>query len=71
MAAMCMSPFLLLPSAMPPRAAITKGPTVSATVGTIARRPLRAVLVALHALLVALLAAALLTAPRPPPRRPP
>ncbi|NUR64927.1 MAG: PHB depolymerase family esterase [Streptomyces sp.] len=48
---------------MPPRAAITKGPTVSATVGTLARRPLRAVLVALHGMLVALLAAALLTAP--------
>ncbi|PWI20165.1 esterase [Streptomyces sp. Act143] len=48
---------------MPPRAVITKGPTVSATVGTIARRPLRAVLVALHGMLVALLAAALLTAP--------
>lgn len=63
MAAMCMPPFLLLPSAMPPRAAITKGPTVSATVGTLARRPLRAVLVALHGMLVALLAAALLTAP--------
>lgn len=63
MAAMCMPPFLLLPSAMPPRAAITKGPAVSATVGTLARRPLRAVLVALHGMLVALLAAALLTAP--------
>ncbi|KUN17083.1 esterase [Streptomyces antibioticus] len=48
---------------MPPRAVITKGPDVSATAGTIARRPLRAVLVALHGMLVALLAAALLTAP--------
>lgn len=64
MAAMCMSPCLLLPSAMPPRAAITKGSTVSATAGTPARRPLRAVLVALHALLVALLAAGFLAAPQ-------
>ncbi|MFJ2241557.1 PHB depolymerase family esterase [Streptomyces sp. NPDC087859] len=49
---------------MPPRAAITKGSTVSATAGTLARRPLRAVLVALHALLVALLAAGFLAAPQ-------
>nr|WP_046257169.1 PHB depolymerase family esterase [Streptomyces sp. WM6386] len=37
---------------------------MSATAGTLARRPLRAVLVALHALLVALLAAAFLAAPQ-------